>query len=48
MSSARILFGSVMHRRLRPAQHRFSYPVFALLLPLHRLDEARAIGRRER
>ena len=33
MSSAQILFGSVMHRRLRPAQHRFTYPVFALLLP---------------
>ena len=30
MSSARILFGSVMHRRLRPAQHRFVYPVFGL------------------
>ena len=42
MSSAQILFGSVMHRRLRPAQHRFTYPVFALLLPLHRLDEVAA------
>lgn len=42
MSSAQILFGSVMHRRLRPAQHRFTYPVFALLLPLDRLDEAEA------
>jgi DUF1365 family protein len=35
-----ILFGSVMHRRLRPAQHRFVYPVFGLLLPLDRLDQA--------
>ena len=42
MSSARILFGSVMHRRLRPAQHRFVYPVFGLLLPLDRLDQADA------
>lgn len=42
MSSACILFGTVVHRRLRPVRHRFVYPVFAFLLPLHRLDEAAA------
>jgi uncharacterized protein len=36
----RLLVGRVMHRRLRPVEHRFSYPVFYLQLPLHRLDAA--------
>ena len=42
MSSAKIVFGSVMHRRLRPVGHRFVYPVFSLLLPLDRLEQAEA------
>lgn len=38
--SAELLTGSVVHRRLRPFENRFSYPVFCLRLPLTRLDEA--------
>jgi hypothetical protein len=32
--------GSVMHARLKPAAHRFSYDVFSILIDLDRLDEA--------
>ena len=32
--------GEVMHARLRPVPHRFTYRVFSLLLDLDRLDEA--------
>ena len=28
-----------MHRRLAPRGHRFAYPVFYALLPMHRLDD---------
>jgi DUF1365 family protein len=42
--AARIGFGRVMHQRLRPTCHRFSYPVYFLRLPLHRLAEVRAPG----
>jgi uncharacterized protein len=38
--SAELLTGRVMHRRLRPVQHHFSYGVFFLRLPLTRLQEA--------
>jgi DUF1365 family protein len=31
---AEICLGKVMHRRLRPATHQFSYGVFFLRLPL--------------
>ena len=31
-------FGTVMHRRLRPAENRFMYPVFFLSVPLTRLE----------
>ncbi len=31
---ARLFFGQVMHRRLRPATNRFVYPVYFCLLPL--------------
>ena len=31
---ARLLFGQVMHRRLRPVAHRFVYPVYFCALPL--------------
>lgn len=41
MSAAACLYrGTVMHARLRPVGHRFSYRVFALLLDIDRLDEA--------
>ena len=33
-----ICVGRVMHQRLRPRAHRFSYPVFFLRVPLSRLD----------
>jgi uncharacterized protein len=32
--------GKVMHARLRPAAHRFSYRVFNILIDIDRLDEA--------
>jgi DUF1365 family protein len=38
--SAELLTGRVMHRRLRPVQHHFSYGVFFLRLPLTRLETA--------
>jgi len=34
----RLFFGSVMHRRLRPAAHDFTYPVYFLAIPLSRVD----------
>ncbi|MCX7893058.1 MAG: DUF1365 domain-containing protein [Burkholderiales bacterium] len=34
----RIAFGEVMHRRLRPAENRFVYPVFFILIPLSRAE----------
>lgn len=41
---AQIIRGQVMHERLRPAHHRFVYPVFCLRLNLARLDEIQTIG----
>jgi len=38
VSAARLYFGSVMHARLRPAEHRFVYPVFFLGVPLSRIE----------
>ncbi|MFZ4531260.1 MAG: DUF1365 family protein, partial [Alsobacter sp.] len=39
------MIGPVMHARMKPVVHRFSYEVFSLLLDLDRLDEAdRASG----
>ncbi len=43
-ASARICFGRVMHQRLHPAAHRFSYAVYFLRLPIHRLDAIRLRG----
>lgn len=44
MSGARIGFGTVAHRRLRPVRHGFAYPVFFLRIPVSRLEEsARAL-----
>ena len=38
---AEICLGEVMHRRLRPAAHQFSYGVFFLRLPLSQLSTTR-------
>ena len=35
-----LYFGDVMHARLKPVGHRFSYRVISLLIDLDRLDEA--------
>lgn len=37
---AALYFGNVMHARLKPMGHRFSYRVFSLLIDLDRLDDA--------
>jgi DUF1365 family protein len=37
---AALYFGDVMHARLKPMGHRFSYRVMSLLIDLDRLDEA--------
>lgn len=36
--SPRLYFGRVMHRRLRPAENRFLYPVFFVSVPLTRME----------
>lgn len=38
---ARLLVGTVMHRRHGPVKHGFRYPVFACLLPMDRLETVR-------
>jgi uncharacterized protein len=38
--AATLYFGKVMHARLAPIRHRFSYRVMSLLIDLDRLDEA--------
>lgn len=38
--AASLYFGDVMHARLKPVAHRFSYRVMSLLIDLDRLDEA--------
>lgn len=43
-SAARFYFGPVMHQRLSPAQHRFQYQVVALLIDLHRLEQANRLS----
>jgi uncharacterized protein len=37
--------GQVMHMRLKPRTHRFTYDVFAVLVDLGRLDEAAKVSR---
>jgi uncharacterized protein len=37
---AALYFGEVMHARLKPMGHRFSYRVMSLLIDLNRLDDA--------
>ncbi|MEE4013874.1 DUF1365 domain-containing protein [Roseibium sp. FZY0029] len=39
-SAASLFTGTVMHHRMKPREHRFSYKVFSVLLDLDRLDEA--------
>jgi DUF1365 family protein len=39
-TAAALYFGDVMHARLKPIGHRFSYRVMSLLIDLDRLDEA--------
>jgi DUF1365 family protein len=39
-AAAALYVGSVMHARLKPVGHRFSYRVMSLLIDLDRLDEA--------
>ncbi|MGA7804156.1 DUF1365 family protein, partial [Bradyrhizobium sp.] len=38
--AAALYVGKVMHARLKPIGHRFSYRVMSLLIDLDRLDEA--------
>jgi DUF1365 family protein len=38
--AAALYFGDVMHARLKPMGHRFSYRVMSLLIDLDRLDTA--------
>ena len=35
-----LFFGQVVHRRLRPAEHRFVYPVYFCRLPLTHVEQA--------
>src|SRR5712675_3247037 len=39
-AAAALYFGDVMHARLKPIAHRFSYRVMSLLIDLDRLMEA--------
>src|SRR6266849_9226180 len=39
-AGATLYFGEVMHARLKPKSHRFSYRVMSLLIDLDRLDVA--------
>ena len=39
MTSAAIIVGDVVHERLRPVKHKFSYPLFCVRLPLGKLSD---------
>ena len=39
MTTAAIIMGDVVHERLRPAHHQFTYPLFCLRIPLGKLGE---------
>src|SRR5882757_6536413 len=39
-AAAALYFGNVMHARLKPMRHRFSYRVMSLLIDLDRLEAA--------
>ncbi|WP_082475873.1 MULTISPECIES: DUF1365 domain-containing protein [unclassified Rhizobium] len=43
--AALLYVGSVMHQRMKPLGHRFSYDVFSLLVDLDRLDAADTLSR---
>src|SRR4029077_9288170 len=40
VDAASLYFGEVMHARLKPVGHRFSYRVMSLLIDLDRLEDA--------
>jgi len=40
MDAISLYFGKVMHARLKPKPHRFTYNVFSILIDLDRLDQA--------
>ena len=39
MSAAAIIVGEVVHERFRPANHKFTYPLFCLRVPLGKLGD---------
>ena len=41
---AHIGFGQVRHTRLRPRRHAFTYDTYFLMLPMHALQDAAAMG----
>ena len=43
-NAAVLYFGEVMHARLKPMGHRFSYRVMSLLIDLDRLDDANSLS----
>ena len=43
-AQAQIGFGQVRHTRLRPRRHAFVYDTFFLMLPMHQLGNAQAMG----
>jgi uncharacterized protein len=42
LSAAAIIVGEVVHERFRPANHKFTYPLFCLRIPLGKLDQVAA------
>lgn len=44
-AAAALYAGQVMHQRMKPVGHRFSYDVFSLMIDLDRLDEADGMSR---
>ena len=44
ISDTAVIHGEVTHRRMRPAQHAFSYPAFCLRLPLSQLSSLERSG----
>jgi uncharacterized protein len=45
VESVTLYRGEVMHHRIRPKTHRFTYRVFSLLIDLGRLEEAERVSR---
>jgi len=43
-AAASLYNGSVMHHRMKPQEHRFTYAVFSVLLDLDRLEEATGLS----